>query len=251
MRALLPRCVAAALFLSCAVPCAAQEQTGAVQGVVRDTVGGVLPGVTVEARGSRVTGVSTTVTNAEGAYRFPALSPDTYTISAALQGFTPAKVDNAVIALGQLLTINLTLAVGGVTETVRVTGGSPLIDTKQNASFTTVNEATISRIPKGRDFTSVVSTAAGAQAEARVGGLQMDGSSGTENRFIIDGMDTTNLQTGVQGKTMLLDFIQEVQVKSSGYNAEFGGSIGGVVSAITKWGSNRMRGTIGIYSQGD
>ena len=58
-------------------------------------------------------------------------------------------------------------------------------------------------------------------------------------------MDTTNLQTGVSGKTMLVDFIQEVQVKSSGYNAEFGGATGGVVSAITKSGSNRIRGSAG------
>ncbi len=63
-------------------------------------------------------------------------------------------------------------------------------------------------------------------------------------------MDTTNLQGGTQGKTMLLDFIQEVQVKSSGYNAEFGGSTGGVVSAITKSGSNNIRGSVGLYNQG-
>jgi hypothetical protein len=240
-------CVGALLW---AWPAQAQEQTGSIQGVVRDASGGVLPGVTVEARSPQVVGVSTSVTDDRGAYRFPALPPGTYSVTATLQGFTPAKSD-AVLALGQLLTVNLTLAVGGVTETVQVTGESPLIDVKQSASFTTVNEATIERIPKGRDFASVVSTAAGAQQEARQGGIQVDGSSGSENRFIIDGMDTTNLQGGTQGKTMLLDFIQEVQVKSSGYNAEFGGSTGGVVSAITKSGSNSIRGSVGLYNQGD
>ena len=60
-------------------------------------------------------------------------------------------------------------------------------------------------------------------------------------------MDTTNVQTASSGKTMLVDFIQEVQVKSSGYNAEFGGAMGGVVSALTKSGSNQFRGSIGIY----
>jgi len=235
----------------CSWPAQAQEQTGAIQGIVKDASGAILPGATVEARSPRVVGVSTTVTDAQGRYRFPALPPGTYTVTATLQGFTPGKVEDTVVALGQLLTINLTLAVGGVTETVQVTGESPLIDVKQSATFTTVSEATIDRIPKGRDFASVVSTAAGAQNESRQGGIQVDGSSGSENRFIIDGMDTTNLQTGVQGKTMLLDFIQEVQVKSSGYNAEFGGSTGGVVSAITKSGSNSIRGSVGIYNQGD
>jgi hypothetical protein len=233
-----------------AAPAIAQEQSGSIEGIVKDSSGGVLPGVTVEARGSRGAGVSTAVTDARGIYRFPALPPGTYEVTASLSGFTPAK-SMAVISLGQLLKVDLALAVATVQETVQVTGESPLIDVKQAAAFTTVTQDTIERLPKGRDFSSIVSTAAGAQNETRQGGIQVDGSSGSENRFVIDGMDTTNLQAGTQGKTMLLDFIQEVQVKSSGYNAEFGGSTGGVISAITKSGSNNMHGTAGIYNQGD
>lgn len=210
---------------------AAQEQTGSIQGTVKDSSGGVLPGATVEARNTAMAGVSTAVSDAQGVYRFPALSPGVYAITATLQGFTPAKTENVTLSLGQLLTVNLALSVGAVSETVEVTGEPPLIDVKQAASFTTVSQDVIDRIPKGRDFATVVATAAGAQDESRAGGIQVDGSSGSENRFIVDGMDTTNLRTGVQGKTMLLDFVQEVQVKSSGYNAEFGGSTGGVISA--------------------
>jgi hypothetical protein len=86
---------------------------------------------------------------------------------------------------------------------------------------------------------------------AGLGGIQIDGSSGSENRFIIDGMDTTSLRYGTSGKTMLVDFIQEVQVKSSGYNAEFGGALGGVINAITKSGSNQFRGSVGTYYQNE
>jgi len=229
----------------------AQEQSGSIVGVVKDAQGGVLPGVTVEARSPSVVGVSTAVTNADGVFRFPALPPGVYEVSASLQGFNPAK-SSAALALGQTLSLALTLSVGGVTETVQVTGESPLIDVKQSASFSTIQTEVISKIPKGRDFTSVIMTAPGAQQEAKAGGeAQIDGASGSENRFIIDGMDTTNLQTGVSGKTMLVDFIQEVQVKSSGYNAEFGGATGGVISAITKSGSNSVRGSAGIYYQTD
>ena len=149
--------------------------------------------------------------------------------------------------LGKLLTIDLTLTVGGVSETVQVTGEAPLIDVKQNAGFATIQKDTIDRIPKGRDFQSVLKTAPGTQDESRSGGIQVDGASGSENRFVVDGMDTTSLQNGTSGKTMLLDFIQEVQVKSSGYNAEFGGATGGVVSAITKSGTNQIRGSAGTY----
>ena len=236
--------------LLCAGPAMAQEQSGSIEGVVKDASGGVLPGVTVEARSAQVVGVSTTTTDARGVYRFPALPPGRYELTAALEGFTAAKVQG-VVALGQLLKVELTMTVAGVSETVQVTGEAPLIDAKQNAQFATVQTETIERIPKGRDFTSVVATAPGAQSEAYAGGLQVDGASGSENRFILDGMDTTALKSGTSNKTVLVDFISEVQVKSAGYNAEFGGATGGVVSAITKSGSNTFRGSAGGYFTSD
>src|SRR6266511_4267867 len=232
-------------------PAAAQEQTGAIAGVVKDSTGAVVPGATIEARSPSAVGVSTAVSDAQGLYRFPALPPGTYEVSASLSGFVPAKISDAVVTLGKQLTIDFTLRLAGVSETVNVTAGSPLIDVKQNAAFATIVRETIERIPKGRDFTSVIAQAPGAQNESKSGGIQIDGASGSENRFVIDGMDTTQLQTGVSGKTMLLDFVQEVQVKSSGYNAEFGGATGGVVSVLTKSGSNNFHGQVGSYYTGD
>ncbi len=249
MRTKGPMFVMLCLFaLLWAMPAVAQEQTGSIEGTVKDSSGAVLPGVTVEARSPGVVGVNTATTDAQGVYRFPALPPGAYTISASLQGFNPQKI-SANLSLGQLLKVEITMSVGGVAETVQVTGEAPLIDTKQNAAFATVTKEMIDRIPKGRDFTDVIAVAPGANNETKSGGIQVDGASGSENRFIIDGMDTTSLQNGVSGKTMLVDFIQEVQVKSSGYNAEFGGATGGVVSALTKSGSNQMRGSLGIYEQ--
>jgi len=228
-------------------PAVAQEQGGSIVGIVRDTSGGVLPGATVEARSPQLVGVSTAVSDGLGIFRFPALPPGTYTITATLQGFKPARTGDVNLTLGRLLNVNLTLEVGGIQETVVVTGEAPLIDVKQNAAFANIQQETIDKLPRGRNFADVVSLAPGAQAESRNGGIQIDGASGSENRFIIDGMDTTDLRYGTSGKTMLLDFVQEVQVKSSGYNAEFGGALGGVVNAITKSGSNSVRGSAGIY----
>jgi len=242
--------LAVVLPLLLAAPAMAQEQSGSIQGVVKDAQGGVLPGVTVEARSPQVVGVSTVVSDAEGVYRFPALPPGTYEITASLQGFNTAK-SSAAIAVGQLLRIDMTMAVAGVAETVIVVGESPLIDVKQNASFATIQRDMMDRIPKGRDFTSVVATAPGANNESYAGGTQIDGASGSENRFIVDGMDTTNMQSGVSGKTVLLDFIQEVQVKSSGYNAEFGGATGGVINVLSKAGSNAFHASGGTYYTGN
>ena len=230
-----------------ALPAYAQEQSGSIQGTIKDAQGGVLPGVTVEVKNQATGSVQTTVTDGSGTYRFPALPPGRYDISATLQGFGPGKNPNVVLPLGQVLTINLTMPLAGVTETVQVTSESPLIDVKQNATVTVVSAERIDRIPKGRDFTNVLAAVPGANIEARAGGISVGGASGSENRFIVDGIDTTNLQNGSSGKTFITDFMDEVQAKTSGYNAEFAGATGGVVNAVTKSGTNTFRGSAGFY----
>src|SRR4029450_12793672 len=92
----------------------------------------------------------------------------------------------------------------------------------------------------GRDFTSLVTQAPGANTEAKLGGLSIDGASAGENRYIIDGIETTDLQQGISGKNVIADFVEEIQVKSSGYSAEFGGATGGVINVITKSGTNAL-----------
>jgi carboxypeptidase family protein/TonB-dependent receptor-like protein len=255
MRGRLALFVSAALLI--AVPLAAQEQGGAIQGIVKDSSGGVVPGVTIEMRSPSAVGVSTATTDDNGVYRFPALPPGVYELTASLQGFSTKKLPDVQIQLGQLLKVDIILQVATLTEAVVVTGESPIIDTKQNAAAASITKEVIDLIPKGRDFTSVVTMAPGANDESRSGGIQIDGSSGSENRFIIDGMDTTNLRNGTSSRftsgsfqnsaSLVTDFIAEVQVKSSGYAAEYGGSTGGVISAITKSGSNNYHGSAGTY----
>ena len=86
--------------------------------------------------------------------------------------------------------------------------------------------------------------APGANQENKLGGLSIDGASAGENRYIIDGIETTNLQSGISGKNVIADFVEEVQVKSSGYTAEFGGATGGVINVITKSGTNNLHGNV-------
>lgn len=238
-------CLLACLLV--AGPAAAQEQTGSIQGIVKDAQGAVVPGATVEASTAGKVGAITTTSDTQGIYRFPALPPGVYDVTATLAGFAPAKVTEVNLALGQILKVDLTLTVATVAETVQVTAESPLIDIKQNANTTSVSAATISMIPKGRDFTSVIAMAPGSNNESRAGGISIDGASGSENRFIVDGVDTTNLVTGTSAKTFVTDFMDQVQVKTSGYAAEFPGATGGVVNAVTKSGTNSYRGSAGTY----
>jgi len=240
-------CGVFALMLCLAAPAAAQEQRSQIEGTVKDSSGGVLPGVTVEARSPALVGASMAVTGSNGMFRFPALAPGRYTVTATLEGFKPAARENIVLELGQLLKVDLTLQVGGVTESVVVTGEAPLIDVRQNSAGANVAQEIIARMPKGRDFTTVITSSAGITDEARSFGIQIDGASGADNRFMVDGVDTTNLRTGQSGKSVASDFVSEVQVKQTGYSAEYRASIGGVVSAITKSGSNTWSGGFGGY----
>ncbi len=229
----------------------AQETRGSIEGVVKDSSGAVLPGVTIEARSPALVGVASAVADASGAYRFPALSPGVYEVTATLAGFQTTKVEKVDLKLGQILKVDFALPVSGVSESVQVTAESPIIDVKQNAATVSINAELIDRMPKGRDFLSVITSAPGTTNESKSGGLQVDGASGSENRFVIDGLDTTSLRTGTNQKSLLVDFVQEVQVKSSGYNAEYRATTGGVVSAITKSGSNSVRGDANFYYDND
>ena len=240
-------CVALFLVLCAGTGALAQEQRASIEGTVKDAQGGVLPGVSVEARSPALVGLATSVTDARGIFRFPALTPGRYEVTAALQGFQSAKVSDVVLELGQLLKVDLVLQVAGVAETVQVSAEAPLIDVKQNAAGANVSQETIDRIPKGRDFTSVVTSAPGINDESRNRGIQIDGASGADNRFMVDGVDTTDLRLGTTGKTVAPDFVKEVQVKASGYSAEYRAAIGGVISAITKTGSNQFHGSGGMY----
>ena len=237
-----------ALALSVTTGAYAQDTRGSIEGVVKDASGAVLPGATVEARSPSLVGVQSTVSDTNGIYRFPALSAGIYEVSATISGFNPKKVSDIQLNLGQTLKVDFALAIAGVSESVQVTAESPLIDVKGNASQVSIQADIIDRIPKGRDFTSVINSAPGTSAnEARGGGTMVDGASASENRFIVDGLDTTSLRTGVSSSDVPVDFLEQVQVKSSGYNAEYRAATGGVISAITKSGGNSFHGTAGTY----
>jgi hypothetical protein len=228
----------------------AQEQEASLAGVVRDSVGAVMPGVTVLARNQ--TGVVVErQTNGDGMYRFPSLPPGSYELTARLDGFKPSNVTGIDLRLGRQLTIDLVLQPAGLSETVIVAADSPLIAITQSTRTTNLRADDIDTMPKGRDFTSLATQAPGANDERKSGGLSVDGSSAAENRFVIDGAETTDLSFGLSGEHLVTDFVEELQVKSSGYSAEHGGSTGAVVNVVTRSGTNTWHGDGLLYWSGD
>lgn len=233
------------LLCTLAAPAWAQDQRGSIEGVVKDASGAVLPGATVEATANGV--VNATVTDSVGLYRFPSLPPGNYRVSANLQGFVAREVVEVRVGLGQSKKVDFALPLAGVAETVTVTAQTPLVDVRSTSRQANIRAEQVELLPKGRDFTTMVTQAPGANQEGKLGGISIDGASAGENRYIIDGIETTNLQNGTSGKRLISDFVEEVQVKSSGYTAEFGGATGGVINAMTKSGTNEMHGS-GIFN---
>jgi len=234
------------VLLLTAIPAVAQETTASIQGTIMDAQGAHLPGVTVEAvneRGQKFSAVS----DASGHYRFPSVPPGTYTVTASLSGMEPAGVKNLKVVLGASPKVDLQMKVGAVTEQITVTAEAPVVDVTQTATATSIRSEQFENLPKGRDFTTVVTQATGANQEGKAGGISIDGATALENRFVVDGVDTTDPQNGGSGKRVITDVVDEVQVKSAGYEAEFGGATGGVINVITKTGTNDFAGTVTGY----
>jgi hypothetical protein len=209
-----------------------------------------MPGVAVLARSATGLAVEA-VTDGSGTYRFASLPPGRYELTASLSGFVPARVVNIELKLGFELHVDLKLEPAGVTETVEVVGESPLVAITQSARATSLRDEEIEKMPRGRDFTSLATQAAGSNDERKLGGVSIDGSSGAENRVVVDGVETTDTWVGTPGLYVVTDFVEELQVKSSGYSAEYGGSTGGVLNAITKTGTNAWHGDALLYWSAD
>ncbi len=248
--------VLACLFLIAPAVAVAQETRGSIEGVVKDSTGGALPGVTVSVKQIATNAVVTAVTDATGVYRFPSLPPGPYIVSATLSGFSPQAMEKFDLIVGQIRRVNITMSVAGIAVSEVVHGETPLVDVKQNSVTQTVSKDLIALLPNSnRDFQSVLTGLPGINFEtdisgSRASGVMIDGASQSENRFIIDGQDTTNLRTGLSGKGLVVDFIEQIQVKQSGYNAEFRATTGGVVSVITKSGTNAYHGAAAMDYNG-
>jgi hypothetical protein len=230
-------------------PALAQEQRGAIEGVVKDASGGVLPGATVEAK-SGGSGVLSTTADSNGSFRFPSVLPGIYEVTATLSGFKAGKVSNVEVKLGSIKSVDFSLQLATVTENVTVTAESPIVDVKQSGRSTNIRAEQVDLLPHNRDFTSLVTQAPGANQEAKSAGIMIDGAAAAENRYVIDGIETTDVVGGLSGKNLLVDFVEEVQVKSTGYPAEYGGSTGGVINVLTKSGTNKLSGQLLTYYQG-
>ncbi len=223
------------------------QTTGRIVGTIEDAQGAVLPGVTVTVTSPQLQGANTTTTDTNGQFRFPSLPPGAYHVKAELSGFKP--LDNDVrVAIDQTITLPMKMTIAGVAETVNVLGASPVVDTTSTAAGISAGQDVFNQLPVARDFYGITKLAPGVTQDTY--GPSINGSTSAENQYIIDGLNTTGVNTGVEGKTLNFDFVQEVEVKTGGLNAEYGRLTGGAVNVLTKSGGNTFHGDIFGFGEG-
>lgn len=231
------------------------QTTGGISGRVTDKSGQPLPGVTVEATGVALQGARVALSDSSGAYRISLLPPGDYTVKFEIEGFAPVAAGGVTVGLGKERQLNVAMQ-ENVREEVTVEGNAITIDTKSTTLGRNFDETLIDTLPSDRNYAAVVQTVPGTSSDANPlnkgqESITVYGSSGAENSFIIDGVNTTNVEYGFQGKRLNFEFIDSIEVKTGGYEAEFGRSTGGIVNVITKSGGNEFSGDIFGYYDGD
>jgi outer membrane receptor protein involved in Fe transport len=248
-----------AVLLAGTISAFGQETTGTMRGQVVDAQGLAIPGVTVTITGTQ--GVKTVTSDGEGRFDVPFLTPGRYAVKAELQGFQAVEQQDVTIGLGQTVNLPLKMQVGGLTESVQVVGAPDIIDTRTTTSGANISSDLLQRVPVGRNIGSALYLAPGVSSSGTAGAANpsIAGGSGLDNQYVIDGVNVTNQGYGALGSYSIVfgslgnatpfDFMQEVQVKTGGYQAEFGQAIGGLVNVITKSGSNKVAGSVFGYAR--
>jgi len=229
----------------------AQERFGGIAGVVTDSSQAPVPGVTITATNKQTGATRVVVSGSDGTYRIPDLEPGRYTVSVELAGFQKVQADDVLVLLGRTADFPATLKVGGVTEVITVSSDTKTqVDLRSTTVAHNVTAEEFDRMPKTRSFQGIALTSPGVNQGDIEGGFQVNGASGAENSFTVDGVNTNSLLYGSSRQDTQFEYLQEVQVKTGGIAAEYGGALGGVISAVTKSGGNRFTGEGHYYYSG-
>ncbi|MCC7179259.1 MAG: TonB-dependent receptor [Acidobacteria bacterium] len=215
-------------------------QIGTITGAVTDNTGGVMPGVSVTITSQERGVTRTTVTDDAGKFLFPAVPIGNYTITAQLMGFETALLTDNLVETEKTTAVTIELRVGQLTETVTVTGETPIVDMTNVAANTRVRNDQFEKLPIGRSYQSLLGTVPGVVGTGNVNAL---GALSSNNQFLIDSVDTTDPTTGTFGTNLNFEAIQEVSIYTSGASAEYGRALGAIVNVVTKSGTNTFEGS--------
>lgn len=242
----------------------AQIDTGSIVGTVRDSSGAAIPKASVTLTNKATAQTSTTVTNGVGEYQFQSVHPGNYSVKAVANGFSTQEFSDVNVDVQSRPSIDFTLQVGNVSQTLEVQSITPLLDTQTAELGGVVNEQQIVDLPlNGRRYADLALLEAGTfkapnneVANAAADRFSSNGNLETQNYFSLDGIDnnsgSTNLQEGsVQTVQPPPDALQEFRLQTRTYSAEFGNSAGAVVNASIKSGTNQFHGDLWEFLRND
>src|SRR2546426_3425832 len=236
---------------------AAQGTTGSISGFVTDATHAAVPGATVTVRHVETDQKRVVVTDAGGRYRAQALAPGKYELTVELQGFRTAQHSDLSLSVGQDSVVNVQLELGALSERVVVTGEAALVSTRQSSVAALVDEKQIRELPlNGRDFSQLtllqpgVTSSPSTQRQVDRGmGTQVSIAGARPNQisYQLDGTDANTQGNGSPGSAagglLGVETVREFQVLVNNYSAEYGRSTGGIVTAVTRPGTNTIKGT--------
>src|ERR1041385_8894796 len=234
----------------------AQTSSGSVTGRIVDTTGAALPGVTVTATNTRTGFNRSAVTDAEGRYTFPSLPIGTYNVAAELSGFTTVTTRGVDVQVSTPSNVNVTLKQAPVAEQITVTAEAPLVATTP-AIGTVVSEKEIENLPlNGRQFANLGPLAPGTSLSINSDPTKPDqmviavnGGTGRNMNYLIDGGDNTDDTIGGALQNFNIEGVQEFKIQTQQYKAEFGRSTAGVLTVVTKGGTNDLQGSVFEYGR--
>ncbi len=235
-----------------ALPASAQVSTFDLSGTALDASGAVLPGVTISLQNPKTGLVRTETTDSQGRYHFIALPVvGEYSLRTELAGFASEHRSGLVFQANTKPVIDFTLGLATLAEATTVVGNTPILETRKAELALTVDQQKIQTMPlNGRNYLDLANFANGVHPSATRGDLSVNGQLGRNIDYMVDGVSNKVIEWGDASKTGLsLDVVQEFQVITSQFSAEFGHSLGGIVSAVTKSGTNDFHGTGYLYDR--
>ena len=238
------------LLLAC-VTAFAQQTTGAISGRVVDQQGAAVPGVTITAKNVATGFTRTEVSDSEGTYRLGAMPVGMYEVNAELQGFATVSKKDVEVNVAQVQAIDFSMKVASVAETVNVTGATPLIQTTASGVGTVVDPKRIESLPlNGRQFANLAATVPGVGLSFHSDPTKstqyaplVNGGAGRNINYQIDGGDNNDDTVGGLLQQFPLEAVQEFNFQTQRFKAEYGRSNGGVLSVVTKSGTNMWSGS--------
>src|SRR5215471_6873321 len=256
LRSLVRVLVSAAVLLVALIPAEAQQFTGGVRGAVRDA-NGVIPGVTVTLTNEATNASREVVTNDVGQYNFPAVPPGTYTLRSSISGYKRFESKGLIVGTQQFVTLDVTLEIGALEESITVTGQTPLIDTSNASTGGVLDRQALEALPApGRNAFLIGVTVPTVmptgdpqfnrqQDQTNASRVSMGGGGIRANNYLLDGVPISELR----GRAVLnptMEAVEEVKVQVHTYDAEMGRTGGGVFNVTLKSGTNDYHGS-GFY----